>query len=354
MVEKDSGLSTAGDINRRQDIAYYYPAPFWMLEETAWVKTLLLFFDRVSVLLPDYMYGRHHLADPALAEPLEELGLLEVLEPKVWVDEEVATSLTDAMMGFIYNGSFDDLESANYFAELSQSRMGFAADIQLAESLVSELQSRGLAKPSEDGVSIPLHPTVRTTILVILAQLARAAGNKRNLNIHPATQDGSAIDDLIETLSKERMASRDSVIAFDLEAVSFDLDPVPLDELLQFREETRGTHRAYMRDLRAFMDELAEYDDPNERRFLLLERRQEISDAAHDLQRTTRRAFKLNLPSWSLGIAGSVWSAANMDPLGAVLSAAGLFTGRQDSNVAGASKVSAYSYLFRVARTFNR
>ena len=354
MVERESGFDTTGDINRRQDVAYYYPAPFWMLGETGWVKTLLLFFDKISILLPDYMYGRHHLADPALAEPLEDLELLEVLEPKVWVDEEVATSLTEVVLGLIHNGSFDDLESSNYFHELSQSRMGFAANVQLAESLISELQARGLAKPSEDGVSIPLHPTVRTTILVVLAQLARSAGNKRDLNIHPATQDGSAVRDLVETLSKERMPSRDSVIALDLEAVSFDLDPVPLDELLQFREETRSAHRAYMRDLRGFMDELAEYGDPNERRVLLLERRQEISDAAHDLQRTTRKAFKLNLPSWSLGIAGSVWSAANMDPLGAVLSAAGLLTGTRDSNVAGANKVSAYSYLFQVAQTFDR
>ena len=31
------------------------------------VVTLLLFFDKVSILLPGYMYGRHHFADPVLA-----------------------------------------------------------------------------------------------------------------------------------------------------------------------------------------------------------------------------------------------------------------------------------------------
>ena len=61
-------------VNERLDVAYYYPAPFWGMGEGGWVKSLLLFFDKVSILLPGYMYGRHHLADPVLAEPLEDRG----------------------------------------------------------------------------------------------------------------------------------------------------------------------------------------------------------------------------------------------------------------------------------------
>ena len=72
------------------DTAYYYPAPYWMATESTWIKSLLLFFDDVAILLPDYMYGRHRNADLSLVEPLEERGLLRVLEPKDWVDEEVA------------------------------------------------------------------------------------------------------------------------------------------------------------------------------------------------------------------------------------------------------------------------
>ena len=131
------------------------------------------------------------------------------------------------------------------------------ADVKLADSLVSEL-------PSKDGVSIPLQPTVRTTILVILAQLARSAGSKQKLSVHPATNDGNALRDLVETLSREGMPSRDRVIAFDLEPVSFDMESVPLDELLQFRAEHQAEHRAYMRDLRGFMAELADVNLPEE------------------------------------------------------------------------------------------
>ena len=41
------------------DIAYYYPAPYWSWNESSWVKSLLLFFDEVAILLPHYMYGQH-------------------------------------------------------------------------------------------------------------------------------------------------------------------------------------------------------------------------------------------------------------------------------------------------------
>ena len=203
-------------------------------------------------------------------------------------------------------------------------------------------------------MSVPLQPTVRATILVILAQLARSAGTKQDLSIHPATNDGSALRDLIKTLSREGMPSRDRVIAFDLEPVSFDMDSVPLDELLQFRSEHQAAHRAYMRDLRGFMAELADVSRQEEREALLLQRRQEISDAAHDLQRSTRRALGRNLPSWSFGLAGGAWSATTGDPLGLVFAALGLVSGVLGLKGSDSNNVAAYSYLFQAQRTFAR
>ena len=339
-------------MSERLDVAYYYPNPYWGMGEGGWVKSLLLFFDKVSILLPDYMYGRHHVADPVLAEPLEDQGLLEVLDPNKWVDEEMAKSLAEVVSGLLANGVFEDLPEANYFQKLSQSRIGYGANVDLAKSLVSELQAKGLARPSEDGVSIPLHPVVRTTILVTLAQLARSAGNSQNISVHPTTQDTRAFQDLIDTLSRERMPSRGSVIAFDLEPVSFNMDLVPLDDLLQFRAEHQDSHRAYMRDLRGYMAELADISLPQEREALLLQRRQEIADAAYDLRRTTRKALGMNLASLSCGIAGGAWSVYAGDPVGTVF--AGLGLGIQALQGATSNKVTAYSYLFRVERTFGQ
>lgn len=331
------------------DTAYYYPAPHWMRRESGWIKSLLLFFDEVAILLPDYMHGRHTNADPTLVDPLEERGLLRVLEPKEWIDEETTQKLAEIVVELITNGAFEYITKADYFTELSQSRIGYGADAELAGFLVDELQSRGLARPSEDGVSIPLHPDVRTTILVILAQLSRLNGKKHGMTVHPATNERQAIMDLVKTLSRESMPSRDKVIKLDLEPVTFDLTSIPLDDVLEFRKEYQHAHRAYMRNLRGFMAELAEIDSLEEREKVLLERRQEIADAAHGLQRSTRRTLGKNLTSWSLGIAGAAWSAATGDPIGLALTAAGVISGLVPGHP---KKVSAYSYLFDAHRTF--
>lgn len=326
------------------DVAYYYPAPYWLARESDWIKSLLLFFDRVAILLPGYMYGRHLMADPTLAGPLEERGLLQVLEPGDWVDGDMANQLGEIIVELLTNGAFDDLSREDRFHELSYSRLGYGADVELADFLVDELRAKDLARPSEDGVSVPLHPTVRTTILTFLGQLSRAAGSRRGIVVHPTTQDPSAVEDLIATLSREAMPSRANVIALDLEPVGLNLSSIPLDDVLQFRVERRDVHRAYMRDLQRFMAELAAINEPEQREAMLLERREEVADAAHDIRRTTGRAFGKSLSSWSLGLAGAAWALTTGDPLGAALAATGLVP----EMFGNAGSVTAYSYLFAV------
>ena len=334
------------------DTAYYYPAPYWGMSEGDWIKSLLLFFDDVAILLPDYMHGRHTSADPVLAAPLEERGLLRVLEPKEWLDQEMIDLLGEVVIGLIADGAFDELPKKTHFHELSWSRMGYGVDVEMAQFLVDELKSRGLAKPSEDGVSVPLHPDVRTIILVILGQLSRIAGQKQGITIHPASNDFSAIQDLVQAFSMESMPSRENIIQLDLEPVTFDLASIPLDEVLQFRAEHRTAYQTYAKNLRRFMFELASVDDAKERHELLIQRRQEVADASHDIQETTRLAFRKNLSSWSLGIAGAGWAASTGDPIGLALTVLGiapsmLSDGREEM-------VGAYSYVFRIGSAFGR
>ena len=326
------------------DVAYYYPQPYWGHRESDWVKSLLLFFDQVAILLPGYMYGRHEMADPTLAGPLEERGLLQVLEPTDWVDEDMANQLGEIIVELLTNGAFDDLSTEDRFHELSYSRLGYGVDVELAGFLVDELRAKNLARPSEDGVSVPLHPIVRTTILTLLGQLSRTAGSKRGLTIHPSTQDRRAVEDLIGTLSREEMPSRGKVIALDLEPVGLNLSSIPLDDVIQFRAERRAAHRAYMRDLQRFMAELAAINEPEQRNALLLKRREEIADAAHDIRRAAGRAFGKSLCSWSLGLAGAAWALTTGDLFSAALSASGLVS----KLFGGAEAVTAYSYMFAV------
>ena len=344
-------LSRGRRKERMKQIAYYYPAPYWLAEEGDWIKSLLLFFDEVAILLPDYMRGRHRDADPSLAGPLEERGILRILEPKEWIDAEVTERLADIMVELLAGGVFDGLPEARYFAELSHSRMGYGADAELTEFLVDELQQRGLARPSEDGVSIPLHPEVRTTILVILGQLARGAGERRGMAIHPATDRPAAATDLLDALSREPMPSCNGVVKLDLEPVTLDLSTIPLEEVLQLREDHHEAHRAYMRSLRGFLVELGRMSDVAEREAALLERRQEIADLAHVNRRSVGRSVGKSLASWSMGIAGGVWSAATGDVLGATLGALDLGSGLIPGS---AQTVGAYSYLFSVTSAFGR
>ncbi|MYE07990.1 MAG: hypothetical protein F4138_08155 [Acidimicrobiia bacterium] len=103
----------------RPDVAYYYPAPYWGEYDSGWVKSLLLFFDQLSILLPGYMYGRHAAADPSMVIPLEERGLLKILEPNDWIDEETAERLAEVIVELLTSGAFDDLTEDVHFQELS-------------------------------------------------------------------------------------------------------------------------------------------------------------------------------------------------------------------------------------------
>ena len=334
-----------------KEIAYYYPAPYWRESEGEGIKSLLLFFDEVAILLPDYMYGRHTAADPTLAAPLEEQGLLRVLEPKKWIDSEMTQELAEIILKLLADGVFDGLPQDNYYAELSRSRMGYGADVELAATVTQRLKEKGLARPSEDGVSIPLHPAVRTMFLVILGQLARRAGERRGMILHPATNVSQAAVDIVDAFSRPSMLSCDQVISFDLEPASLDLSTVPLEDVLQLREEHGTAHREYMRSLRGFILELSQMRDQRERESALFRRRQEIADMAHETRKVTRMALGKNLASWSLGITGTAWSVSTGDVLGAALGAAGFASGLIPASQTTAG---AYSYLFDVSTAFGR
>jgi hypothetical protein len=101
-----------------------------------------------------------------------------------------------------------------------------------------------------------------------------------------------------------------------------------------------------MRDVRRFARDLAEIPDENDRQRQLLERREEVANAARELQGHARKAFGKTLAAWSLGIGGSWWSYSAGDPIGFALAALPLVAAAIPETPA----VSAYSYLFGVQR----
>src|SRR5207247_705807 len=110
---------------------------------------------------------------------LKEQGLLHVLEPETFIDEAAARSLANALIDILASGALDDLPKDDEpFRELSMLRLGWGASPEIAGIILDELKERGLARESEDRVSIPMHRHVHTLVLVLLAQILRRTGAK--------------------------------------------------------------------------------------------------------------------------------------------------------------------------------
>lgn len=334
--------ATAGRDNPPlKDVAYLHE-PYWGPGRGDCVKSLLLFFDGVALLVPDYIRDRPLLSDPSLAQPLHDQGLLHRLSPETLVDEQAAEALAELLDALLRNGALDDLDRDASFVELSSSRLGGAAPTGMTDTVLRHLRDRGLARETQDGVSVPLHPSVRTLVLVVLPQLVRHTAEAAGYALQPAGGNTRTARALLDTLGLPTMPTAPNLVAVDLEQVSLDLGPVPLDEVLDFRDQHGAEHRAYARDLRQFVRHAADLPEA-EREQALLDRREALADHADQLRRLARTAWRRPLASFGLGIAGSAVSLAHGNPIGAGLSAAAALVGLRRQ----ADPASAYAYLFR-------
>jgi hypothetical protein len=328
-----------------REVAFYYPGHIWDSGDS--LKSLLLFFDGVALLVPRYARTVPEDVDPVMVGPLRQAGLLHILEPEVLVDKEATRQLSSAIGAIIQSGAFDRLaKDGTKFHELSYSRLGGFGDQELADAILGELKKRRLARDSEDGVSIPMHPMVRSTVLVLLAQILRQKGPALGMDLSPATDRPELVGALCEMLAVVPPVSSAGVVSFDLEAVGPDLSSVPLDEVLDFRRDNLAAFKEYARNVRKFVREIGGVSRP-EREKAFRDRQEEIRELAADLKRTGRKAWK-KPASFALGIAGAAWMVKTGDLIGGLLATAGLVTGAGSD----AQRVNAYSYLFRARNRY--
>lgn len=226
------------------------------------------------------------------------------------VDQLVTAGALNSLLG----------NSHTAFHAISRSRMGYFGDENLAEALFKKLKAKGLARDTEDGVSIPLHPLVRVLILVLLAQILRPSGQLANDVLHPATDQEPLVSALVELLNLPLLSSTGHVVEFDLQSVTVDLSAVPLDEVLSFKSEHGAKHREYARSVRSFAYELS-LMSTTERAIAFKDRQQQLDDMASDLRRSARTAWG-KPASFFLSLAGAFWAAKTGNPFGAFLSGA--------------------------------
>jgi hypothetical protein len=324
-----------------QEVAYLHE-PYWLSDESDWVKSLLLFFDGIALLVPDYMREQPLESDPVLAQPLAELGLLHRLSPESLVDKRVAEELTEVLDRLINVGSFDNLDPHDEMLALSYSRLGGYGSETLADYVIEELRQRGLAGDSQDGVSVPLHREVRSVVLAILPQLIKSSIENQGLALQPATSRPEFVRALLGVLNKPILPSPASVVSADLQEVAIDLSTIPLDEVLDFRRQHGSEYRAYARDLRRLIRELSPLQQ-NERDEALADRREALRDEADRLARLTKASWRSNFGSFLLAVGGGSASLAVGDPVGGTVNAASALYGVGRRTDPG----TAYTYLFQ-------
>ncbi len=337
-AETDSIQSTL--TNATPEIAFYYPDPVWHRGD--WVKNLILFFDGIALLVPEYIRDKPFYSDPAIAEGLDQHGLLHIIEPEKVVDKNATEELAMAMTDIIVSGALDKLASeGTRFHELSWSRLGYQGDAGLAQMIFEELKSRNLAKDSADGVSIPMHPMVRSLVLVLLAQILRPKGKQVGLDLYPATDRPEIQRALKELLSLPNVPSAGHVVTLDLQSVGVDLSSIPIDEVLGYRKEHLLDYRRYARNVRQFVRDLSLMSE-EERAIALRDRQEELEDLATGLRNTAQRAWKKPV-SFALSIAGAIWKITRGDILGGLLASGSSVTGAE---LIRKGETGAYSYLF--------
>lgn len=338
-------MKTGQAAQTSKDVAFYYPGPFWYSAE--WIKNLLLFFDGIALLVPAYMRDRPSVLEPEMAIPLTDAGLLHILEPETLVDQQATEQLATSLTDIITSGALDSLaKRRTKFQELSWSRLGGYGDESLARMILEELKKRGLAKDSKDGVSIPMHPMVRSLVLVLLAQILRPYGRTHGLDLSPATDRPELVGALRELLALDAAPSASHVVALDLQTVGVDLGNVPLDEVLAFRREHLSEHRRYATEVRRCVRELSLISEKERKRELGV-RQQEICDLADSLHRLSKKAWKRRA-AFALGITGAAWTATTGNPIGAALAVGGAILGFQSTP----KEAGAYSYIFRARERY--
>jgi hypothetical protein len=331
----------------KKELAYYYPNPFW--QDGDWIKNLVLFFDGVAVLVPEYMRERFEQSDYAIVAGLREHGLLHIIDPAKAVNAAATEQLAKALLEVISSGALDSMTGEDHeFHELSSSRVGFNGDVRIARDLLLELQKRKLARDSTDGVSIPMHPQVRYLILILLSQILRPSGAELGAVLNPVTDSPQIVSSLEGLLSfNAEAAARGSVVSFDMNTVGVDVGSFPLDEVLSYKKENRKELTQYQRKVRLFATELSRL--PAEARETTFEeRQQELNDLSADLRKASRQAWR-KPASFALSMTGAAWSALTGNPVGAMLSVSAAALGYSGSTK---PKLGAYSYVFRAARRF--
>jgi hypothetical protein len=351
-----------------RELGFYYPGYYWRNDSLA--KSLLLFFDGLALLVPEDDVDQLVSTDEYLKLPLVEQGILRILTPEDIIDEATANELAFSISSLLDAGLSDRLRRSGVtsddsetlddvtmdalpFVHLSRSRAAPSSS-EVAALVFDQLLDLGLARVTDRPETVAMHPVVRDTYLVLYSQLLRIPARQRDLDLVPLTDRPElhqtlkrVFDGLVVAHPGADLVGR--TYSSDIQELGLRLDSVPLDDLLQFREDHGAAFRAYRRHLRQFARELLELDD-EERLMRAEERQQELADSLEDLKARAARQSWIRFGSLLLGTTGAVFAGTTGGVATGLLGVGGVaLSFLRDADLSGPD---AYSYLYSVSRAF--
>jgi hypothetical protein len=132
------------------------------------------------------------------------------------------------------------------------------------------------------------------------------------------------------------------VVLGDIANVGVNFESVPLDEVLDFRRMHGAEFRAYAQGVRNFVLMLSLMPD-QDRANELADRRDELQEAANQLNRLWRTPFVGKASALAFNLAGAAWTLAHGDPWASAFAAGATAAGLYSSSSPRLG--AAYSYL---------
>ncbi len=329
------------------DLAYYYGDTYWGEDQSDWIKSILLFFDGVAMLVPRFAWSRPAAADPGLAGPLVERGLLRLIDPDQILDKTAVEGLASLIETYLttYRGEPTPTATRRF---LSLSRIGYNTDRALSEEIMHRLRRAGLLH-RVSGSEAELDGAIRVVILFFLSQVLRRPGREMGMNLLPITDAESPIESVLRLATPALTLSTTpaTFVHLDLQEVSLDLSIVPLDEVLEFKRLHGQSYREYRRSLH---EEAARLSLLTGEQFdqALRDRVEKLRDEASDLRRNLRVSFGIkNTGALALGLSGASIAGSTGNWPAAAVSAIAAFWGLFEQPTEAPTS---FSYLFSAAR----
>ena len=337
----------------KRDFAFYYPGQHW--RDVDWIKNLVCFFDGIAILMPYDMPNPLRRDNDPVTWALEDHKLIRVIRPEEVIDEKATEALAEAFGEIISSGRLDHLTKRDGknirkadFEALAKAKLGVHIDKKLANSIFQTLYSMGLACDFGDDVSIGMDRTVLALVLVLLAHILKPKGEDMGITLSPATDQRKVINILGEILKPEPAPPAvGDIVSFDMAKVGVDFGRVPIDEILDFRQQHYCQHRNYILSVRAFARELS-LMPPDEREAKFEQRREELKALSYDLRRIYRGSWKTRF-SFGIGLAGAAWAANQGDPIAGALAALAAVPALIPDKP---KEVGVYSYLISAKQKF--